>query len=149
MKHFISTLILLAASATPANAAQFHETSFYKETFSKMSMTDQNTDGLVYFANHIRNTILSDHRNKTCENRQDVDIDLVKLQFRRQSYGNGMYLSSIDRPIERLSVLKKTVYENCYQKNAKVVNDDGTYSDVEAEPTNDAELLPWKENKIK
>lgn len=149
MKHFISTLVLLAASATPANAAQFHETTFYKETFSRLPLQAQNTTGLVWFASHIRENILKDHRNKTCEHRQDVDIDLVKLEFRRQTYGLQVYNAPIDGPIAKMKKLKKVVYENCYQKNAKVVNDDWTYSDVAAEASNDSDLLPWKENKIK
>ena len=81
MKHFISAMMVLAVSIANAEAAQFHETEFYKQTFSKLSREEQNSGGLHFFIEHVKSNILKDHSNKTCEHRRDVDLDLFKTNF--------------------------------------------------------------------
>ena len=77
-------MMVLAASITIAEAAQFHGTEFYKQTFSKLSWEEQNRGGLHFFIEHVKGNIPKDHFNKTCEHRRDVDLDLVKINFRRK-----------------------------------------------------------------
>ena len=72
--------MVLVASISIAEAAQFHETEFYKQTFSKLSWR-QNSGELHFFIEHVKSNILVDHSNKTCEHRSDVDLDLFKTNF--------------------------------------------------------------------
>ncbi len=41
-------MMVLAVSITIAEAAQFHETEFYKQTFSKLSWEEQNSGRLNF-----------------------------------------------------------------------------------------------------
>ena len=73
--------MVLVASITIAEAAQFHETEFYKQTFSKLSWGEQNSWKLYFFIEHVKSNIIEDHSNKTCEHRRYVDLDLFKTNF--------------------------------------------------------------------
>ena len=77
-------MMVLAASITIAEAAQFHETEFYKQNSLKLSWEEQNSEGLNFFIEHVKSNILKDHSNKTCEHIRDLDLDLVKINFRRK-----------------------------------------------------------------
>ena len=77
-------MVILAASITTAEAVQFHKTEFYKQIFSKISSEEQNSGELHFFIKHVKDIILKDYSNKTCEHRCDVNLDLVKIKFRRQ-----------------------------------------------------------------
>ena len=82
--YFISAMMVLAASVTIAKETQFHKTEFYKQTFSKLSWEEQNSGGLHFFIEHVKGNILKDHSNKTCEHRRDVELDFIKIKFRRK-----------------------------------------------------------------
>ena len=142
MKYFIIAVTMIIAASTTATAKQFHETEFYKTEYMKLSKLNKIQLGLKYYIDHVYQNILSDHRNKVCEHRRDVDLDLVKINFRYKSHFRQTHHPHYARSIKQLAALKVQIYKNCYQKNAKVVNDDWSYSDVEAEPTNDAASLP-------
>ena len=126
-------MIVLAVSITIAEAAQFHETEFYKQTFSKLSREEQNSGGLHFFIEHVKSNILKDHSNKTCEHRRDVYLDLVKIKFRRKLNLANNYHARYDSALKRLHNLKLVVYRNCYQATAK---------GVDPNPTNDPKLVP-------
>ena len=77
-------MVILVAPIKTAEAVQFHKTEFYKQTFSKLSSDEQNSGGLHFFIENVKNNILKGHSNKTCAHRRDVDFDLVKIKFRRK-----------------------------------------------------------------
>jgi len=126
-------MVILAASITTAEAVQFHKTEFYKQTFSKLSSEEQNSGGLHFFIEHVKDNILKDHSNKTCAHRRDVDLDLVKIKFRRKLHLAETYHARYDGALKRLHNLKLVVYRNCYQTRSK---------GVDPNPTNDPNLVP-------
>ena len=126
-------MVILAASITTAEAVQFHKIEFYKQTFSKLSSEDQNSGGLHFFIEHVKDNKLKDHSNKTCEHWCDVDLGLVKNKFRRQLNLAKTYHARYDGALKRLHNLKLVVYRNCYQTRAK---------GVDPNPTNDPNLVP-------
>lgn len=142
MKRLIVALSILVASASTLTAAQFHETPIYKNQFSALSKGEQNRVGLGLYIKHIYQNILSDIKNGTCEHRQDVDLDLVKVDFRYKVTYNKSYQPHYDRSLKRLKKLKLDTYKYCYQSTAKKRNPDWTFTDVDPNPSNDANSVP-------